>query len=363
MGWTPLICGNIVYPVVHSITSSTTQDAINEFRAFIGPILWSGGKPGDTKTISAASGGSIWWLPQVVTWAAAGSTIRVGLTGLSGLYPDGTFTVYKDLVQGTDSLSATPTQTTMGSGTKTITFGEHVAFMVRWQTRNGSDAFRVAGVSAGGTSPYGVYNASAGDTVDSSITVPIMLIVFDDGTYGYMGFPYAPYTYTTTALTAASSGEYGVMFKFPYSVKLSAFIGSVGDLDAGDSAVVSFYAQPESSNPILLASKTFTESAMTGSTTGIALVPDPERILTANTWYAVTLKCSAGSIYRPMITIPSTVLRQFFPFGENVKGITRTGSSGAFTTSLTDITMAGVLIDSIMLPSTVRTRSLRITQG
>ena len=129
-----------------TLNAGHTINGVGESYGVIGRVRIPGNATG--KVISAAGNGQILWMTGAVTWATAGSKIRVGIqdvdtsTGLE----DGTFDVYRELTQGADAISASVYRAdTMNNGTKTLSDGDLIAIVVEMTVRNGADSIQVQG--------------------------------------------------------------------------------------------------------------------------------------------------------------------------------------------------------------------------
>lgn len=197
--------------------AASTMDLAAEKFAMLGRICLAGRS--GTKTLSAAGGGSIVWLPVGVTFANATTSLDVGLQGITANSndPDGVYTVKATLTSSSGTpVSATLCASAMGTGSKTVTHNEAVALVWDMTARGGADsvvvAFATASATAIGNSfcqndlAVGSWSPVAGN--------PNALIIFDDGTLGW--FYNHPLRQTTTQLNTstynsgtASFDEYG----------------------------------------------------------------------------------------------------------------------------------------------------------
>lgn len=152
---------------------------------------------GGSKTISAAGGGSISWnIGSSVVFADAGSTFRMGLQDVSTTtnpgQGDGTFDVYKDMVGGTDTFTASSiNDIVMGTGTKTLSQGDLVAVAAHAVSRAGSDSVRIDAISSfrGYTHNFPAFTTSASGASFLRVSAtPSAVITFDDGTKGVLSF-------------------------------------------------------------------------------------------------------------------------------------------------------------------------------
>src|SRR5262249_14397409 len=128
--------------------TSATIDASGEMVAYIGRAVIQGG-PGTTKTLNNTGSSAISFRTGTVTWAASGTTVRVGIQDVHATTGPVARPVedwstgsppYGDLVQGTDALSSnTWTSRTITAGSRSISHGDLIAVVFDMTTRNGAD--------------------------------------------------------------------------------------------------------------------------------------------------------------------------------------------------------------------------------
>lgn len=238
-----------------NIGNGGTLNAAGESAGVVGRVCLAG-RTGN-KTISAAGGGRIIWRTgSAITFADAGTTLRIGLQDVSATtgLEDATHDVYAELVGGTDTIAAaTVYSTAMETDTKTITHGDLVACVFELTARGGSDSIILQ--SCGQTTPmastapalpYGTLDTG---TLAKATQYPGVIIVFDDGTLGWFegaGVAAAlPATSTIAYNTGSATDEYCGVLTLPQKVRVSALSVPIGDLDvAGDTLEVVFYLDP-----------------------------------------------------------------------------------------------------------------------
>ena len=234
-----------------ALATAATLDAVGEQAIMIGNV-WIDGVPSGTKTISTGgSVGKIHFLPGTITWATAGTTLRVGIQdmNLAAGPPgrgDGTFDVYGDLVQGTDALTAsTMKSVTMSSGTKSIAHGDLLAVIVEMTVRNGADSVGVQGNSTVNSSGLPGCTSFLGGTYAAQSDVPICVIEFDDGTLGTFVGTIPFQSASTEAWTNATNpNERGIGFRLQAPIKVGELIGFFGLQGATGDFDIIVYSDP-----------------------------------------------------------------------------------------------------------------------
>ena len=237
-----------------------TMDAAGEKVAQYGHV-YIANRPSGAKTLSS-SGGKLHVRTGAVTWATAGTTLRVGIQDVATgagppIQPDGTFDVYDDLVQGTDSLSsATWTTITMSAGSKSITHGDLIALVCDMTARNGSDSVIITGLDTDksnvpGSSTFGTAWGYGADTA------PNCIIEFDDGTLGWFdetGFPGATTSTQENWQDSTNPDERGNIFRVPWSCDIDGLhLAPETPASASADAQINLYSDPFGT-PTLLAS-------------------------------------------------------------------------------------------------------------
>lgn len=326
----------------YPVHGGATIDASAEKVAHAGYVQWS---DGGTHTISS-SGGKIMWVGGAVTFATAGSTIRAGIQGVDAANaqrPDGSFTTYDDLVQGTDTITANGLNTvTLSSGTDSIATGAMRAVVFDFTTRNGADSVVVASTfsNSGGTFLNGMPWATNYTTSwQQPREVPDILLQADDGTYGwFLGAPFISAVSAQRATVSFNSGtagydEYGAMFQVASKIGAIGFslpVTTASSLSAD--FTLSLYTDPLGT-PALVGSTAIDmhQWGNTGDRRGYAYLP-----------YTLQPGVTYGLTARPTTANSVTVdyldwgsgndwAKRALPFGATASLIKRIDNSGAFT--------------------------------
>lgn len=237
---------------------ATTPDlnATGEYLFCVGSLHILDGSA--SKTISAAGGGSLIWSTTGNTFADGSSVARLGIQDVAATgFQDGTFDVYKEFVGGVDTLPAAGEvlQSTMSSGSKTLSQGQDIAIGMEFTTRAGSDVIRVERVQQVSLPPLGTLNIGRPyatvnvGSPDKTQSPPQFLIVFDDGTLGFIQT--APLLYqvaTSRTLLNYASGsspdEYVLGFTPRIPFQASHFEFDLSNVASADTFELNLYEDP-----------------------------------------------------------------------------------------------------------------------
>lgn len=330
---------------------SATVDTAGEMVAYIGHVWFAAG-PGTSKTVSSA-GGAIQWRTGTITWAGAGSTIRVGLQDVSAAsgppaQPDEDWTgePYAELVQGTDSLSSTTwTTSTIEAGSKTITHGDLIAVVFDMTVRNGVDSITVTGLQVTATQNRPLVVAKSGGTWATANQYPNFVITCDDGTLAcFEGSPPASAVTTRVINTGSTPDEYGNIINLPFDCKVD---GLFSNLDADNECEFNLYSSaggtPVQEQQVVIDPNQVAVAA--GRPTEAYIAPET---LAAGSVYAVTVRPTTGSsvsVYE--ITVDAAAHLAFWPGGTNVYKCTRSDDTGTFTTDTSARIICGFKVSQI----------------
>jgi len=330
------------------------MDASGEGCQFIGRVFL----PARTgsKTISSA-GGKLHWIcgATTITFADAGTALRIGIQDMSATGQpgrgDGTFDVYADLVGGTDTLTAvTFTSTAMESGTKTITHGDLVAVCWDMSARGGADAVRVRYCSGVQTSGYPyVVGVTAGPAY-SGVTqsLPIVIIEFDDGTFGFIDGGWSTSTPALSAAVSFNTGstpdEYAQIFELPFPATVDALMVYVSASGATNDYEAILYSDPLGS-PTAVETLTIDAAQLrTSASICNTFTLTTPRALTANTKYAVAVRpTSANSVGISTYDVAAAGHWGGHSLGANCYIGSRSNQTGAFSATTTQ-RMVGVAV-------------------
>lgn len=327
-------------------TNDTNIDAAGEGLGMIGAVRWADG----ASHVVSSAGGKITWIPNSATFANAGTTLRVGIQDVSAGLPDGTYDVYKELVGGTDTLTAAAlTTTAMATGTKTIAHGDVIAVVFTMTARGGSDVVAPRRTNLTTGFPYCTVNSGGGHGKNNSM--PCCLIEADDGVLGILGPSFTiPMTPSSLSFNSGSTpDEYAIIFQVPFKCSIDHLCVNSGETDAGENASLILYTDP-------LGTPTAQRTAVLdptlhqheGSGTGFLWQRVTEYTLEPGTTYAIAYVAqSTGNRTLRAVTIPLAGARQFTLFGATLRGGTRSDSTGAFAESTTTWAILGFAINKL----------------
>ncbi len=224
---------------------TTTIDAANEACIMYGHVFTSDGA---SHTINTTGSSSLGWRSGALTFANAGTTVKVGLAALdTATGPPAraanaagviTFDVSKSHTGGGGTITANAWQENVpDTGTKTIANGDLVAFCVQATARAGSDIIRPSAANNIGPIAFPGVTDFVGAAYASAIRTPNAVITFSDGALGffYGGFVASVGSTTQTWNNTSGTKEYGnlLQFTFPVNVYGLYFSGvASGDVDA-----------------------------------------------------------------------------------------------------------------------------------
>lgn len=355
--WTNLYAG----------TTLGTIDAAAEKFAFIGNIYICDRSA--SKTLSSA-GGKIHWLAgasSTFAAAAGATTIDVGFqdtTQASAFrQPDGTFDTKGTLVSATDTITSSAINTvTLSTGSKTVTDGMKASIVFDMTARGGADSVRIAGAVASSSayvSNPGIAQNLTGTwsvTAAGSWSVPVVLIEFDDGTFGiFQGGMWAPFSQSTHASVQSSTNpdEYGLRFTVPFKCQLWGVelpIIAAGGAASGTVGVIRVSSGAASSPTVLTSENVdgFDYFANGASQARMFRQLTSPQTLSPGTTYYVTFRSSSTATFTFLyLAYPSNAQLAPLPFGVDGYKVSRDGDTvgtAAFTEVTTDLLPVNLLI-------------------
>lgn len=338
--------------------NSSVIDAAGEMICMIGSIWFAAG-PGTSKTFSSA-GGNIQFRTGTVTWASAGSTVRVGIQNVSTSAGPPARCVedwttgsppYDDLVQGTDTVSSnTWTTATMSAGSRTLAHGDLVAVTWDMTTRNGADSVTLTGFTgiSSSVNQRPVWTTKTGGSWAAAVIVPNVVITCDDGTLCFIagGLPASSVTTRTYNNGTATADEYGNIVTPGGKMgtdELWAQVAPVGDFD-----VILYSDALNVTAPTSEQSVSVDLNAVTSTTSGLFRLPIGQETLTASSAYAVTVRpTSATSISMIEVGVSAAGHLAGWPGGTGMYKCTRLDAGGALSTTTTARMLTGFSINQI----------------
>lgn len=318
-------------------TTATTLDAANEAVIYIGHMWW---EDGGSHTVDTSGSSSLNWLTTTVTFANAGTTVKVGLADVvNAAGPPAravnvsnviTFDVWKSYTGGGGGITANSNiQSVPDTGSKTIAHGDLIAFAVQMTARGGTDVVNVGRLPQPATTHRPLCTTFLGGTYAAASGVNCT-IVASDGTRGYISGGIRTAQSGSVSFNSSSSpNERGSLIVPPFAGRALGIACAV-DPDADLDLVL--YGNPLSGSPTALRTVSVDANQMASSSVGLGeyWFASPYTFA-ANEQMAVIYKpTTTTSITVPRHTLPAAADQVSYPLGANGYGITRSGGSGAF---------------------------------
>lgn len=341
-------------------------DATGERFAFLGRLFICDGSA--SKTFSSSGGKIHFHGGSSITFGAT-STCDIGIQGTTqasaAMLPDGTFTVKKTMVSGTDSFTSSAINSiSMGSGSTTL--NNHDKIAVVFDLTNASSAsIKIATPISSGNAYMAnpgcaAYISSAwAFTTPTVFTQPCVLIEFDDGTFGYIdGGMWTPFAQTTTGDIQSSSNpdEYGFRFTVPFKCTLYGVefpVAFTGGAATGTKAVARL-CSGSAASPTLVTSENidgfeyFANASSQFRT--VVRFTSPQDLVPGTTYY-VSLRLSSTETAKFIYFVyPAAGQLACLPFGTAGYRVTReadTVGTGAFTEITTDMMPVTLILSKL----------------
>jgi hypothetical protein len=352
------IARGLLYPNTIELPTqfvSTAMAAATDKHAMIGQI-YIDGRPAGTKTLST---GTIQYRTGSVTFANGATTVDIGIQGVatgSGpiTRPDGTFSVKTTLTGGGGGISNNAWNTaTMNSGTVSLAHGDFISVVFDMTARGGADTIAIStgvGKGAVGTPNIPTTNVFTAGAWQTSVTagagrVPNVVIVFDDGTLGWIDFTMPISIAANSSLESfqdsTNPDERGVIFQVPWDCKIDALWMYGGVTDANSDFSLKLYSDPTGTPSALATIAVLGENLTLSAANGLVMKSLATEIsLTRNTDYMVSVLATGTSNTRlAASTLANTAHLASVNGGTTIKKATRNGSSGAFTAESPAITV------------------------
>jgi hypothetical protein len=355
------------FPVPTAATIGT-MDATTEKVALFG-YCYIDGRPGSSKTISAAGGGSISFRTGTTVFADGGSTVEIGIQDMSTsgpAQPDGTFDVSRVLTGNAVSPITTAAFNTIamtgGSGSKSISHGQLIAIVFDMTARAGSDSVIIQGTTGVGlnnltTGQMGlpganVFVGSWGTT--GTALGPFAIITFDDGTLGYLDGTVPAIRSDTAAFSDSSNpDEYCEIFQVPFDCKVDALYASLLQPSSATTSdfTITLYSDPTGTPASMGSTVVLAEQFLNAAffNPGIVATLAAEVDLAADTDYAVAIRANgAGTLQVNGYVLANATHRALLLGGTLLVSGSRQNGAGAFgSTSTTQHYVVGARISSI----------------
>lgn len=331
--------------------SSALLDAAKEGAVWIGYIITS---DGGSHTIDTTGSSSLGWRTGAVTFANAGTTVKVGLATVDGAAGPAarpanssgtiTFDVSKSLTGGGGGITATAWQEHVpDTGTKTIANGDLVAMGIQMTARGGADAVNVLHASGIGQQVPSFTSISSAGAFANASQLPNGFITFSDGAYGWFFGSYVFLTGSTTQTwnSGSATKEYGNFIQLTYPAKCYGIVA--WGLINGDCDFV-IYTDPLGT-PVAAKTKSVDGNTV-GTTSGagiLNLLFDAPYDLAANTPYAAIVKPGASNAAIRYNRMNATAHQKVF-YPANSYAISRASGAFAAINSSKDRFAVGLLL-------------------
>lgn len=327
-------------------------DATGEKYAFIGS-LHIAGRPTTSKTIDTTGSSSIGFNISGRTYVNAASTLDIGLQGITTggppARPDGTFTVKKTMVGGTDTFANGWNEKAPSTGTATLNHGDRIAVVFDFTNRAGADTISIApqlvvsGSATGTGWPTTNAFAAAAWNGPGSALIPNVTLTFSDGTVGWIeGMEYVGAQTSTIWTDATNPDEVGMIFQVPFGCKVDALWTAMRTVDATSDFQMDLYSTPETGATSMLSGAIAVDADQFGATGLTATIATyelaTEVTLAANTDYCVGVKATgAGNIRIDGSILGAAGHRVVWPGTTTMRSVTRNNGAGNFASSSTTL--------------------------
>jgi len=317
-------------------SGSVVLNATGETCFMIGQVWLEGGS--GSKTISSAGGGSIVWRSGSVTFSNGSTVFDVGIqdisTATAPAQGDGTYDVKASFTGGGGGVTANATQTSvMTTGTKTITHGDFVAIGIAMTTAAGADSVAVTTSATDVTANMPCVTANTGGSYSRQNTAPLVYIVFDDGTKGWLwmtDFHYVNNTSVTYNLDSATADEYGNII-IPKVTYFATGIRATLDINVTANIELILYSDPLGT-PVAERTITFdAEMSGTAAVNNGYFMFASGYTMRSNTTYAIAVRpTTTSSISAYYLDTVAGAALLGAP-NDNAYACRRIGNSGAFS--------------------------------
>jgi hypothetical protein len=255
-----------------SQSDAMVLDADEEEAQFLATVHRDGGG----SATFGISGSTLAWLPGASLTFDAGAILRVGLKNTARLdltagpparatIGAAAFDVYKDLVGGTDTITATTwREDAMAAGTPfTLTHGSKVAVCFHLDVASGTPNVKVrCGLSAAHNWPAASL-ITAGPTYTAQILTANLILTCDDGSLAWLLPTYA-FSALANSSTIGNTNIQGNIFQVPFACKIDALAATVNPTTGAANFALDLYATPLGT-PVQMATVAFDANLMSGS--------------------------------------------------------------------------------------------------
>ena len=287
-----------LYATASSLTA-VRMDAANEAVMLTGQIFT---EDGGSHTIDTSGSSSIGWRSAAVTFANAGTTLKVGVADLDtangppsravNVADVITFDVAAAFTGGGGGVTANAWQTSVPTtGSKTIAHGDFVCIAWQMTARGGADFVDCGHVNSLSNTLIPCVSTFLGGVYGTTVCIPNIVLRFSDGTYGYMYGAYVMSSQSSYSWNNTSGQkEYGNLFRVPFQ---SAVNGVMANIALNANADVVLYSDPLGT-PVAERSLTLDVNNTSVSGPSPFLFSSPF-VIQPNTDYVVALKPSSAT--------------------------------------------------------------------
>jgi len=299
--WHPRIAPGLIGREFIVTNDTVLLDANEEEGQIIGDVHIDGG---GTKTFGGGSS-ALGWLPGASIAFAVGSTLTVGVKKAASVdtangpaaratIGAAAFDVFATLVGGVDTITTTTWRNeAMVLGTPfSVADGDRVAICWHLATVSGTPAVRVR---LGTPTSQILYPATtlvtAGPTYTAVTAFPNMMLIFSDGTLGWLS-PTVPFSAATVDTgTIGITNIFGNIVRFPFGVQINGLAAIVNPTASDANFALDVYSTPLGT-PVQMASVTHDANVINvaGGTRYVSRRLPTAITLDANTDYAVGVR-------------------------------------------------------------------------
>jgi hypothetical protein len=318
--------------------------------------VWN--EDGGTHTIDTTGSSSLGWRTVGITFANAGTTVKVGLAALDpangpparavNVSNTITFNVSKSLVGGGGGITANAWQEHVpDSGSLSIAHGSLQAFCLQLAAFGGTDSITIAqvGSPSGGMARPGttLWNAS---TYADQGRLPNAVITYSDGTRGYIYGGFVFNTLTAVVVSnAVANREFGNTIILPFPARV---YGIIAASTLGTDIDLVLYSDPLGS-PVAERTVSFDGNVVQGVASGTLMYG------LFSTPYQMVAGQTVAAMLKPTTSVSQNVIAVTYniaahqgsqsPGAAGVNSVIR-GSSGAFVQTNTQRAGVGLLVSA-----------------
>lgn len=240
---------------------------------------------------------------------------------------------------------------TPGGTKRTVTRGDWLACVIRFESFVAGDSVAMSGISLGGNTDtwmvpvlrYILITANSGGTwtKSASLGLPCMALKYDDGTYAELSWPFIPALNmnTRTFNNSLTPDERGLLFQVPFPSRISGCWVRI-DIDAAADIILYDAANAIIASSSLITGRRISSSSMNAKVDFVTPVN-----LAANVDYRLTvLPTSASSVTIYDFDTSTSAIRESIDGGTTWMSTQRT-NAGGWTNVNTNRPFMGLILD------------------